>query len=237
MDTKTMLEDLPFAPTDRCLTIDGLPGKTLPFFQKLLCEWGYATDRREDGLVLIKAGHERDRRQVPCEPLSLRPPFDLPTLWSSIESRFHTSPRRHIRLKYDIPAELTFAGMNMQSRFISFSDAGGRLVFPRELVRGEAGRVHFHLGGQSFDTPCEVIYVLPKREWEESRGTEVGIIFRWPDPQNLRQAREFIIRHYLGKVAAAISAEDYQAGLDFIGGVEVEKETAGQAGGNFADGP
>lgn len=215
-----MLEETPRTPRERCLTITDLPERVTPFFQALLGEWGYDVERRADGLVLVRAGHRRARETDPAEPLELSAPINMPELWSRVESRFHATPRRHIRLRCELPADLSFAGMRIESRFISISDAGGRLTFPRELIRGESGRVRFTLGGDYFDTPCEVIYVLPKREWEKSPGTEIGVVFRWPDPQDLRRTRQLIVRHYLESVAARLSAEDYRAGLDFTGGPE-----------------
>ncbi len=218
-----MLEDLPRSPKDHCLTLTGLPGSALPFFQALLAEWGYDVEHRADGFMLVKAGHRRARGIPPCTSLEVAAPLDLPTLWSRIESRFHATPRRHIRLKCDITAELSFAGLQQEGRFISFSDAGGRLNVSEELVRGEVGTVRFSLKGRTFVTPCEVIYALPKREWKKTPGTESGVVFRWPDPAELQRARQLIVHCYLDRVAATLSGEEYRAGLELVEGMESDK--------------
>ncbi|MFO7983898.1 MAG: PilZ domain-containing protein [Desulfuromonadales bacterium] len=211
-----MLENLPHDRWDRSLPISGLPDNVLPFFHCLVGEWGYDVQRHRDRLVLVKTGHDRIPKTPSQDPLNLGASADVATLWSMIESRFHAAARRHIRLKRDIPAELIFYDTATQSRFVSISDAGGRLIFPHELVRGERGHVRFCMGKQPFETRCEVIYVLPKREWEERSGIDVGVVFRWPDRQQPLQARQCITRHYLDRVASMISEEDYCSGLEYF---------------------
>lgn len=211
-----MLENLPRDRRDRSLPISGLPDNVLPFFQCLVGEWGYDLQRPGDGLVLVKTGLDQIPKTPSLSPLELGSSVDVATLWSMIQSRFHSAVRRHIRLKCDIPAETFFEERSQRSRFVSISDAGGRLIFPHELVRGERGDVRFFMGKQPFETRCEVIYVLPKREWEETPELEIGVVFHWPDRQQPLEVRQCITRHYLDKVASMVGKEDYIAGLEFF---------------------
>lgn len=217
-----MLEDLPCPPQERCLTVEGLPNEVQPFFHALLAEWGFEVHTRSDELIIAKPAHWRASSSKPCEKMFLRPPIALADLWACVESQFHTTPRRHIRLKKELTAELTINGSRHRCRFISLSDAGGRLFFFHELLRGETGTIRFQLGPYGFETPCEIIYSLPKRSNRVSPEGDIGIVFHWKDRQSPRDIETYIVQHYLEKVRCSLNDDDYRVGLAFVCGEREE---------------
>lgn len=212
------------------------------FLEVLFRQWGYLIEPPgEAGLLLAEKGCVPPDRQERVIWLSERDdiedeglffPLALEDLWATVESHFHPLPRSHLRLRLLLPVKALRGRGTGTAWLTSLSDAGARLLYPRELVRGEKLKVGFDLSGASFCLEGEVIYVLNCGDPENSQEVEAGIVFSAARQDERRQIREFIVRTYLEQVRSRLQPSRFAEGLaSFDLADDVRRELAGPPAG------
>lgn len=179
--------------------------------------WGYqvVTDPATAGLLLTDEG---------CQPVAgvtlvhlggaggngqLELPLQLEALWALLELRFHQPQRQHIRVALSLGVGVVGRHRYDEATLQSLSDMGGRMIYPRELVRNEGLLVRVPIGNQVFELGGKVIYCFPRGDLGEF---EIGIVFEGVGSEVRR-----IVRHYIGRQvlagALAQAGEGAEAGL------------------------
>jgi hypothetical protein len=162
----------------------------------------------EDGapvLWLARSCHEgRDRLALP---------LSLEELWAELESRFHTTPRSHIRINPDLPADLEVRNMKDEVRIVSLSEMGGRFDFNRELAPGEELVLGLTIARRRLKLSGRVIYVVPRGDLDRSGKAQTGVIFDHSDKSLRKVLHDFVIQTYLERVRAGMDAPIFMEGL------------------------
>lgn len=182
-----------------------------PGFAWLLCGvlavWGYevVVDAKDAGLLLVEqAGGEGEELAVlglngasGCKRLDL--PLALEALWVELEQRFHHPARQHIRVPLSLAVGAVGRNRYDEATLQSLSDMGGRLIYPRELVRDEGLLLRVPIEQQVFELSGKVIYCFPRGTGDEF---EVGIMFQGVAAEVRQLLRQYIGRQVLGGALA-----------------------------------
>ena len=218
-----LIGTLPRSPEKRlCLFVPNEPFRLV--LAGLLGEWRYSLQENpaaadlllaedgapapEDGapvLWLARSCHEgRDRLALP---------LSLEELWAELESRLHTTPRSHIRINPDLPADLEVRNIKDEVRIVSLSEMGGRFDFNRELAPGEELVLDLSIARHRLKLSCRVIYVVARGDLEGSGKAQIGVIFDYRDKSLRKVLHDFIIRSYLERVQAGMAVNIFREGL------------------------
>ena len=179
--------------------------------------WGYevVSEATAAGLLLVEqGGGEGEELAVlrlngasGCTRLAL--PLALEALWGELEQRFHHPARQHIRVALSLAVGVVGRHRYAEATLQSLSDMGGRLLYPRELVREEGLLLRIPIDHQVFELSGKVIYCFPRGTGAEF---EVGIMF-----QEIGGEVRQLLRQYIGRqvLAAALdrAGEGAAAGL------------------------
>lgn len=169
--------------------------------------WGYevVTDATAAGLLLVEqGGGEGEELAVlrlngasGCTRLAL--PLALEALWGELEQRFHHPARQHIRVALSLAVGVVGRHRYAEATLQSLSDMGGRLLYPRELVREEGLLLRIPIDHQVFELSGKVIYCFPRGTGAEF---EVGILFQEVGVEVRQVLRQYIGRQVLGGALA-----------------------------------
>jgi PilZ domain len=143
------------------------------------------------GVTLVRlGGPDRDGLELP---------LDLARLWALLEQRFHQPQRQHIRIPLQLEVGLVARHRYSEARLESLSDMGGRLLYARELVRGEGVLLRLPLEERMFELDGRVIYCFPRGDGSQF---EFGMVFAAVGDEVRRVLRRFIVRTLLETAGA-----------------------------------
>lgn len=179
--------------------------------------WGYevVSEATDAGLLLVEQGGGAEPELAVlglngasgCKRLAL--PLALEALWVELEQRFHHPARQHIRVNLSLAVGVVGRHRYDEATLQSLSDMGGRLLYPRELVREEGLLLRLPIDHQVFELSAKVIYCFPRGAEAEF---EIGLLFEGVGSE-VRQ----VLRHFIGRqvLAAALAraGEGAAAGL------------------------
>lgn len=155
----------------------------------ILEDWGFValTTPDQAAVTFVERGLEAPAssgRLVWLTPMPLNEgayleiPISLTRLYHMLEEEFFPSPRRHIRVSMNCPADLQVDGAWEETTLISMSDRGGRLRAKRELPRGSKVSVEVKLAGRVLRLPGEILYCIPAGDLPGRENPQVGILFK-----------------------------------------------------------
>lgn len=205
-----------------CLCIRNEPFRLV--LEGVLREWHYFLQENpaDSDLVLAEDGFPVGEEAPPVlwltrsrsgEPGKLDLPLSMEELWANLESRFHKSPRNHIRTNPELPATLEMRNETDEILLTSLSDMGGRFNFHRELPPGEEMVLGLSISGRRFKLPGQVIYTIPTGELKDSGESQVGVVFIHRDKSTRELLREFIIRTCFMRVREGMAGDILREGL------------------------
>lgn len=183
----------------------------------VLAVWGYEVviDGSAAGLLLVEQGGSPEKslavinmgKASGCTHLAL--PLTLEALWLELEQRFHHPARQHIRVALNLGVGVVGRHRYDDAKLQSLSDMGGRLVYPRELVRDEGVRLRIPIDNQMFELNAKVIYCFPQGGGAEF---ELGVLFEGVASEVRRVLRRYIGQQVLA-AALARAGEGCEDGL------------------------
>lgn len=153
------------------------------------------------------------RRSPGGDENNLQLPLSLTALWSALERRFHSPPRRYLRKAVSLPVVAEYRQGRFDAHLSSLSEMGARILFPRELVRDEEVALGLTLTGRRWRLPGKVIYTLPKGDVSQEPATEVGVIFSPSQTEACKAIRAFVLQAYLKEVQQELGDETFRAAL------------------------
>ncbi len=91
------------------------------------------------------------------------------------------------------------------SKLVSLSDRGARMVCENELPRGTQVQIDLKLSGRQFQVPAEVLYCIPAGDAPGRSRPQVGLLFKPADGKLINMLRRYIEKR---SVEAACARED-----------------------------
>jgi hypothetical protein len=141
-------------------------------------------------------------------------PLVIEDLYVNLERKFHSPPRRHLRLSLELPARVCCRGENHASRLTSLSDRGCRVTLPRELARDEAIELEFFMGDHPIRLEGHVIYSFNRAGATLGSTYDTGFLFVHQGENECLRLREFILASYLERVRSGVSPETFTRVFD-----------------------
>lgn len=141
-------------------------------------------------------------------------PLLLEELWALLERRFHQPQRQHLRAALDLEVGLVARNRYSEVCLDSLSDMGGRLIYSRELARGEGLLLRLAVEGRVLELDCQVIYSFPRGDGGQF---ELGVLFEGLAAEVRQLLRRFIVQRIL-QAAQARSGAGAESGLSFFQG-------------------
>lgn len=190
--------------------------------RELLREWGYspATDPMAELLVVEEECPDEDGDRTvltligesgPAGRLPL--PLAVEDLWVALGARFHSPPRRYIRLPLHCPIEVHARGRVSASHLTSLSELGGRFHHPRELADGETIALKLQVPGPML-LEGKVIYAIDRKEIDgPDAPVEIGAVFDRADPQMRKRLGAFVIESYFARIRPRLDPAVFTEGL------------------------
>lgn len=193
----------------------------------ILEDWGFVaiTAPEEAALVFVERGMDRPSTDgeivwfssMPlAEEAFLEMPLSLTCMYHLLEEEFFPSPRRHIRVSMDCPADLQVDGIWEEATLISLSDRGGRLRTNRELPRGTVVAMEVKLAGRTLRLPGEILYCIPAGDSFGREKPQAGILFKPLDQTVCTALRRFIESTCVQRVCDAHQFECSNQTLSWI---------------------
>jgi len=188
--------------------------------REILRAWHYQVVE-EGPFDLLLVDREANLPAPPGPHLLLGPggtlglPLSLDALWRELESRFHTPPRRYIRLELPREIEVRHGGSGDFCNLASLSSLGARFEYPREVLRGERMELDLQIAGEWLSLGSEVIYCIPHGEWLDKPLIHVGVVFDRKDRVQ-DKVGAFIVRTYLDQVRDVLGAGLFAEGEAFF---------------------
>jgi len=146
----------------------------------------------------------------------LQIPIAIQELYSHLERRFHTPPRRHLRLALDLPCRMQLQGACEDVNILSLSDRGCRIGYDREVARGQTLRLSFSVAGQPMELAGAVIYSVPRYGADREANYDLGVIFTGQGGLDREILLDFIISTYFVRARGGLSKEVFDAALGYF---------------------
>lgn len=146
----------------------------------------------------------------------LQIPIAIQELYGILERRFHTPPRRHLRLALDLPCRLQLQGEWGDVNILSLSDRGCRIGIDREVARDQLVKLSFSVAGHPMELAGSVIYSVPRYSADRQANYDLGIIFTSQGSLDREILLDFIISTYFVRARGRLPEVDFSAALDFF---------------------
>jgi len=191
---------------------------------ELLRFWGYrrVETPQEASLLLLERDLEPPLADKPAlrlggeEPAALCLPLAIDRFWGELESRFHRSPRKHIRIAAPFGVRVSFRGETHRSQTVNLTDMGARLSCPAAPQKDETLLVYLMLGKEVLRLTGRVIYLMPKEELRGWPSFDVGLIFEQAGEEQRLLLRDTILETYLVWVRESLGEKTLEAALPFF---------------------
>lgn len=194
------------------------------FLAELLNQWQYqpCDEYVADGLLLAEEGALEPPANQQTIWLSssayatggrLRFPLEIFELYALLERRYHTPPRRHLRLNVELPCRLMIEAFADTAVMASLSDRGCRVLCQRELVRDQRLSLEFSLGERPITLAAKVIYCVPRYRGSELLNYDLGLLFDRIDREGQQKLLDYIVASYFIRVGQQLAPASFSEAL------------------------
>lgn len=181
--------------------------------QAILTEWHYLTEPGppERTVALVEAGLPAPAgvghtlwlsRAAAGEQPGLAVPLSLSALYQFLQERFHSPPRRYLRLALNLPVKLDRATVCLDGCLLSLSERGGRIGCHAVLPVGEAWQLNVMLAGCLLRITADIIYLIPPGDLPGKELRQYGLLFKALRPELGRAVRRQVERTLLERACA-----------------------------------